>query len=824
MKYGNSYSVMKNASQVMDIQFSWPLLNCQTMGKSSLTPKRIVRSPIEGFISRRSIVINFLIMMILMSFMTSVLANETVQFTGTVIQSGCEYDYPPFCMVDENESAYGFSVELMREALRKMGCDVTFRVGPWAEVKERLERGEIDALPLAGRTPERESVFDFTFPYLSLHGAIVVPKGTTDIHDLDDLKGRRVAVMKGDNAEEFLRRSKLNVEIHTTVTFDDALRELSDGLHDAVVIQRLLALRLIQYGGITNLRIVDHPLLDLRQDFCFAVKEGNIELLALLNEGLAITLTDGTFKRLQVKWFAPLELPSDNQIIIGGDYDYPPYEFLDERGRPAGYNVDLTHAIARTTGLNIEIRLDSWSHIRQGLTNGDIDAVHGMFYSVERDLLFDFSPPHTVIHHAAVARKGAGAPPIDRSGFIGKRVVVMQGDIMHDWITKQKIDVRIATFTTQEDALKELAAGQHDYALVAKLPALYWIQKHGWTNLIVSDSPLLAPEYCYAVPHNQKLLLSKLEEGLKILHDTGEYQRIYAKWLGIYEKKPIQLGAIIQNIVIVILPLLLLLLASFIWSQTLRRQVKRRTAELQNSEIFYSSLVENLPQNIFRKDLEGKFTFVNGNFCAAVGKSLNEIIGKTDDDLFPPELAEKYQRDDQHVIQTGQLFQGVEENRSSCGENKYVQVLKTPIRDSVGNTIGIQGIFWDITENKKAEDALRESDERLRILFEKAADPIYVCEPAGQLIQVNEQACRMTGYTREEILRLNLFDIDSTITSETLQECFHSILLDQPLTIESHYQRKDGTRFPVEVILARLEIQNTPQLMSVAGISRNENG
>ncbi|MBD3425155.1 MAG: transporter substrate-binding domain-containing protein, partial [Candidatus Latescibacteria bacterium] len=78
------------------------------------------------------------------------------------VRSGCEVDYPPFCIVHEDGQADGFAVELMRAALAKMGREVTFRTGPWEEVRGLLERDKIDALPLVGRTPEREKLFDFT--------------------------------------------------------------------------------------------------------------------------------------------------------------------------------------------------------------------------------------------------------------------------------------------------------------------------------------------------------------------------------------------------------------------------------------------------------------------------------------------------------------------------------------------------------------------------------------------------------------------------------------------------------------------------------------
>jgi sigma-B regulation protein RsbU (phosphoserine phosphatase) len=132
---------------------------------------------------------------------------------------------------------------------------------------------------------------------------------------------------------------------------------------------------------------------------------------------------------------------------------------------------------------------------------------------------------------------------------------------------------------------------------------------------------------------------------------------------------------------------------------------RRRTEEeLRNSEALYHSLVENLPQNIFRKDLSERFTFANQRFCATLGRSLDEIVGKTDFDFFPGELAAKYQRDDHRIIETGQPFETVEEHQAPAGPKIQVQVVKTPLYDAKGRIIGLQGIFWDITEKRQFEE------------------------------------------------------------------------------------------------------------------------
>ena len=128
----------------------------------------------------------------------------------------------------------------------------------------------------------------------------------------------------------------------------------------------------------------------------------------------------------------------------------------------------------------------------------------------------------------------------------------------------------------------------------------------------------------------------------------------------------------------------------------------------ESSQLLYLSLVENLPVYLMRKDIEGHFTFANQAFCKLLNKSLDEIRGTTDFDYYPPELAIKYRNDDLKVIRTGELFEDVEENIDNTGKH-YFEVLKTQVVDALGSVIGTQAIFWDVTDRKLAEIALKEA-------------------------------------------------------------------------------------------------------------------
>lgn len=509
-----------------------------------------------------------------------VLPGTAARAGDTIVSAGCEYDYPPFCIVRPDGQADGFSVELLRAVLAQMGREVTFRVGPWESLKSDLAARRLQVLPLVGRTPERDQLYDFTFPYLTMHGAIVVRNDETGIRTLADLSGKRVAVMAGDNAEEFVRRIRLPAAITATADYPSALRELAAGRQDAVVMQKLLALQLMRQAGLSTLRPVGPPLEEFVQSFCFAVPKGEHRLLGLLNEGLSIVMADGTYRRLSAKWFAPLESAARTTMIIGGDANYPPYEYLDADGKPAGYNVDLTRAIAAQLAVPVEIRLGPWQDIRAALARHELDAIQGMFYLPERTRDFEFSPPHSVVSHVIVRRAGDDGSD-DFSALAGQRIIVMAGDVMQDLAVAEGYGAQLDTAPTQQEALRRLAAGEGDCALVARVPALFWIERQGWNNLRVGDKPIFAPEYCYAVARGNEARLVQFSEALTALRASGEYRRIQAKWLGAYEQPAVTARDMLRYALLGGLPFLLLLLGAVAWSRLLRRQVRQRTAELQ---------------------------------------------------------------------------------------------------------------------------------------------------------------------------------------------------------------------------------------------------
>ena len=183
------------------------------------------------------------------------------------------------------------------------------------------------------------------------------------------------------------------------------------------------------------------------------------------------------------------------------------------------------------------------------------------------------------------------------------------------------------------------------------------------------------------------------------------------------------------------------------------QEFERRKAEeaLRASEALYHSLVESLPCFVLCKDLEGRFTFANQRMCELVGCPLDELIGKTDLDFFPKELVEKYRGDDKRVLETGQVLDVVEQHVTPKGDKLYVQTMKTPLYGPNGKVVGIQGIFWDVTQRKRAEEELRQSRERFELAVEGSQDGLWDWDLEANQAWWSPRLRDMLGYDEQEL-------------------------------------------------------------------------
>jgi signal transduction histidine kinase/ActR/RegA family two-component response regulator len=224
-------------------------------------------------------------------------------------------------------------------------------------------------------------------------------------------------------------------------------------------------------------------------------------------------------------------LAVSNEIQVGTEIDFPPYAYLDENGQPTGFSIDLIKDVASSMGMSIKISTGTWDSVWNSLVSGRLDVLPIVAKQPGRAQLVDFSLPHTETFDAFFVRKGNPAiANIDAAR--GKEIVVMRSDVAHHELVARNFQGNIVLVDTISQGLALVAAGKHDAFLCSKLIGTLVIKKDGLKGLI-SGPPI--PDYkrvfSFAVKKGDADLLEKLNQGLLIVKTSGEYDRIYEKWL-----------------------------------------------------------------------------------------------------------------------------------------------------------------------------------------------------------------------------------------------------------------------------------------------------
>ena len=248
-------------------------------------------------------------------------------------------------------------------------------------------------------------------------------------------------------------------------------------------------------------------------------------------------------------------------------------------------------------------------------------------------------------------------------------------------------------------------------------------------------------------------------------------------------------------------------------------QRQRAEEELRKERGLLRTLINNLPHLIYVKNTEFRFVLASRMTLYTYGLSDEaEIIGKTDFDIHPPELAQQYHADEQKIFRTGKPLINKEEPYLNylTNERGWLLTTKVPLRDSYTRITGLICMSRDITERKQTE--LERA--RFRAILDQSSEAILVLDvQTTRYIDVNQTACRLLGYTREELLALGPADIIVNFPFQTPQEWqahLEEIRQTTPLTIrEVYYRRKENTTFPAEVMLTYQNFEGKDYLLAM---------
>jgi len=214
----------------------------------------------------------------------------------------------------------------------------------------------------------------------------------------------------------------------------------------------------------------------------------------------------------------------------------------------------------------------------------------------------------------------------------------------------------------------------------------------------------------------------------------------------------------------------------------------------------FHAILNSTEDMIFFKNRDGVYIHCNQAYADHLGKSIDEIMGLREYDLHRPEIAARFVDEDRQILQTLQSQRYEIWGRKSSGERVKLEIIKSPYFDDNHNIVGIVAIIRDITKRHNVELELSESKRYLRAILETSLDAFWVVDKDGNFYDFNSAFCEMSGYSREELLKMNIEDLEITENRTAIEKRINRILTEGKDRFETVHRKKDGAAYDIEIV------------------------
>ncbi|MCU0572387.1 MAG: transporter substrate-binding domain-containing protein [Syntrophobacteraceae bacterium] len=714
------------------------------------------------------------------------------------LRLGVDPAWPPYEFVDSMGRYRGIAADYVRLISARLSIVMEVQPGlSWEQVLSGLEKKEVDVSPAITRTPERGRFLLFTEPHVKYSVAIVTRLDHASVAGLVALAGRKVALVKGYAFTELALAKQPDLVPIYVDTVLEGLDKVSNGEAEAMVSDLpSLSYKISEYNflnlkvaGITPFR-TEGLSIGVRSDWPI--------LVSILDKALA-SITPEEHQEIRRRWItlplserdsldlSPEELDwlARHPVIRNAlDPDWAPIEFIDEQGRRSGFTSEYLDRLERMLQVTFETPGDmSWGQMMDALREGSLDMASSVRNTPQRRSFMEFTEPYLSMPTAIFTRTDVSYA--DLASLNGRRVAVVEGYALEDLIGEAYPEIRLVPVTNLKEGLALLSRGDVYAYVDALAPGSHGIALHGFKDIhVVGETPFRYDMSMAASKHHPELA-SILRKALKAI-PPGERDRYFQKWATIpFRPKPD------YSMVWKVLAGASVLLFIFLyWNRRLAQEVsgrrrveaalreaneklelrvERRTAELEarnvalaeevierkrveaalrESEERFFKAFSLSPAPMVISDIDsGRFIDVNEQWVRMLGYTQEETIGETSYEQGIWEDPEVRSRLGQRLRETGSFRDEPVRFITKSGETR--DALWSAEKVNLGGSEVMLSLIYDFTERKRAEDALRTSEERLRLALSAANQGFYDLNVQTGEAVVSPEYARMLGYEPE---------------------------------------------------------------------------
>jgi len=690
-----------------------------------------------------------------------------------VIRFGTDGSWDPFVRRGTAGTLNGLDVDFINNINQVSGANIELVTGKWVDIVNKAKTHEIDGLATSAALKKRESYFNFTNSYISVFTMVILRSDSTlSVTGLSDLKGKTVAFQKENAFIRSLLESYPEINTIESPSELDAVEVMVKGRADAVIGNVAIyntILRKFKQSIKIGYFIYDKP-----TNLLYSIRKDWPLLTSIINKSLT-ALPQEKKNRIFARWFgfslAEFDLGKDAkhvsltareqawikehpEIRLGVDPAWQPVEFVDKKGQHQGISSDYVRILNSRLGLNMKIVPNlSWTQVMDAVPQRDVDVLPGVAKTPEREKHLKYSEPYIYIDWVIVTR--TDSPKISSLADLkGRITAVDEGYPSQYRIEKQFPEIPLLLEKTTLDVLQSVIDGKADAAVVELSAASLII--HGYRihslrvdkHVFQNNDPI-----AFAVRNDWPELVQILSKGLASI-SQDERKMIEQKWLAV----PISVGFTKKDmlrIVLYVVAVMGMFLVFFLfWNRRLKKEVTGRIKTekmLRESEDKFRSFAEQSLVGIYL--ISGDiFKYVNPKFAEIFGYSVDECLNNLHFQqlVHPEDLATVEKQVGRRLSGEAKAvrysFRGIKKS----GKTIHVEIFGSSMVLK-GKTVAT-GTMLDITERKRAEEALRESESLHRLHFVNVSDVIYSVDPELKIINISPSVERVLGYKPEELI------------------------------------------------------------------------
>ncbi|MBF0218564.1 MAG: transporter substrate-binding domain-containing protein [Gammaproteobacteria bacterium] len=461
-----------------------------------------------------------------------------------------ERDFAPFNF-NHNGTPAGLSVDLMNLMAEKVGARIEYVTGEWSDLLNMAMNRKLDVMLNIAHSEDRAQHLLYVGKMMENPNAIFARSSDPSISDIESLAGKKVAVVDGFFQEKLLRDQYPLIQRLVVGNVAEALRTVAYGRADATIGSRLVNNYTINDLLLSGINVkgefaADNP---HATELHIAVRNNAPLLQGILSKALA-AVTPVEMSAIRKRWVIgdidnqQLILPQalrdwiaeHPKIVVGGEMDWAPFDYVDERGEYAGLAKDYLDLIAKMTGLKFEVRTGlRWNELLDALQTGEIDMLPALNFSSERESFINFTQPYLTLSDYFFTRRET-AKIDSMQALAGSKLAVVKGYEVVDWLRAKHPEIVLHEADSIIDALRLVESGEA-LAMINDNPSTtYNMGKYFITNIEIRNLvPERSPNHLHmGVKKGYEPLVEILNQSLR--HLSQEDRRLIAShWMSSVE-------------------------------------------------------------------------------------------------------------------------------------------------------------------------------------------------------------------------------------------------------------------------------------------------